>query len=376
MANQSSNVSRSGPESPTDTKKEERRVPWLVLAVFLITAILILALLAWSVSSARFLFSELLIGAAAISIGGLLGFLFGMPRGRADGQTSEGNGESNQAISYRPSNNLEQVSDWLTKILIGVGLVELKQLVGTLNALGRAVEDSLKDAPAGTSVVTQGAVVVFLVLGFIASFLWTRIYYSALQTLADNALVRELREERDTAVYLTKQMAQGEIPISPAVLTLPAHHDAVRGSAGSSGDMNNWNSDTVEKIEKFRRSPPVWNTNPGREIFGDAPAERNGRRLRAEVVNDLGLALVLKLIVDRIKGDPLEGTVVFLLHPTFAEPVIYEKAKLNRAERTISTGGWFTAVAIMDEGNTVLSYDLRTMPNVPQWFKEESIPPP
>src|SRR2546421_2352803 len=148
MANQSTNASKSGTESPTDRKKAERRVPWLVLGGFLIAFILILALLAWSVSSARFLFAELLIGAAAISIGGLLGFLFGMPRGQVDDQTSEGNGKSNQAVSYRPSNNLEQVSDWLTKILIGVGLVDLKQLVGTLNALGHAVENSLKDAPA------------------------------------------------------------------------------------------------------------------------------------------------------------------------------------------------------------------------------------
>jgi len=364
----SQNASKSITDKSADAKKEG--VPWMVLAVFLIASILTLSLLAWSVSSARFLFAELLIGAAAISIGGLLGFLFGMPRGPANDQPSEGNGKSNRGISYRPSNNLELVSDWLTKILIGVGLVDLKQLVGTLNALGHAVEYSLKDAPAGTSVVTQGVVVAFLVLGFIASFLWTRIYYSALQTLADNALVRALREERDEAVSLRDQMAQGEIPIKPAAPTDPAALAAIRGVAADAGDVNNWPSDVLDKIKKFKESPKKWISNPGRDIFGDVRAEANGRRLGAEIVNDLGKALLINLTVQRFTGEPLAGPVVFLLHPTFTEPVIYEQANGDRAERKISTGGWFTVVAIMDSGATVLSYDLRKIPNVPTWFKE------
>src|SRR5260370_6660853 len=141
--------------SQPESKKPPDRPPWLVLATFLVTSVVILVLLAWSVSSARLLFIELLVGAGAISVGGLLGFLFGMPRGPVTSLTPQEDGNSEPSVRYQPSNNLEQVSDWLTKILIGVGLVELRQLGGALNALGHAVESSLKNAPPGTNVVTQ-----------------------------------------------------------------------------------------------------------------------------------------------------------------------------------------------------------------------------
>ena len=59
-----------------------------------------------------FLFGVLLlIGTAAFSIGGFLGFIFGVPR----------TGTTDAAV--QSNTNLEQVSDWLTKIVVGVSLV-------------------------------------------------------------------------------------------------------------------------------------------------------------------------------------------------------------------------------------------------------------
>lgn len=127
-----------------------------------------------------------------MSVGSLLGFLFGMPRAVVAPSTIEEN-DSDAPRSYHPSTNLEQVSDRLTKILIGVGLVELRQIGGTLAAMGRSVVSSLKNTPLGTELVTQVVIVSFLIFGFIASFLWTRIYYGPLQTLTDHNLISRLQ---------------------------------------------------------------------------------------------------------------------------------------------------------------------------------------
>lgn len=81
-----------------------------------------------------------------MSVGSLLGFLFGMPRSAVAASTNEEN-DSNSALPYRPSTNLEQVSDWLTKILIGVGLVELSQIGPTLASMGHIVAGSLQNPP-------------------------------------------------------------------------------------------------------------------------------------------------------------------------------------------------------------------------------------
>jgi hypothetical protein len=59
---------------------------------------------------------------AAIAVGAFVGFLFGVPRSRA----IEESGADKQHESYFVFNsNLLKVSDWLTTILVGLGLVQL-----------------------------------------------------------------------------------------------------------------------------------------------------------------------------------------------------------------------------------------------------------
>jgi hypothetical protein len=58
------------------------------------------------------------IAIASAATGYLLGFLFGISRSLQGGDSSESNSQS-----FPGNTNLEQISDWLTKILVGVGLV-------------------------------------------------------------------------------------------------------------------------------------------------------------------------------------------------------------------------------------------------------------
>ena len=63
------------------------------------------------------------VATGAFGAGGLFGFLFG-PRSLAGPEHAE----EDMAGTYRPKTNLEQISDWLTKILVGVGLVQFTTL--------------------------------------------------------------------------------------------------------------------------------------------------------------------------------------------------------------------------------------------------------
>ena len=359
----------SQPEEP----KEDDRPPWLVFAIFLIAAIAVLALLAWSFRSASLLFIELLLAAGAASVGVLLGFLFGMPRGPADINATSSSGENAAAdLTYRPSNNLEQISDWLTKILIGVGLVELGEMRAMLSDIGHAVAASVIGAPAATNAVSQVVVVTFLVLGFLVSFLWTRIYYGPLQTRVDKGVIDSLRgqlrqekKEKEKAVAVVRDMATGEKPV--ANISPAKDKKTTRSVKPIEGQ---WSTKVMQKMEEFMNSPRTWNSDPGAQLFRGAPHEENGRRLEAEMVLDLDDALMIDLRVIRITGENLTGTVAFLLHPTFSDPILYAEPKDGLAERRISASGWFTVVAIADGGDTVLSLDLRDLPNAPDWFKK------
>ncbi len=103
-----------------------------------------------------------------LSVGGLVGFLFGVPRVTFDGAAR---------VTHRPNSNIEALSDWLTKIIVGVGLLEFHS-VGTFldrvsSDVGRAVPGA--DAARG-SAFAKALIVYFFVAGVIQGYLLTRMY--------------------------------------------------------------------------------------------------------------------------------------------------------------------------------------------------------
>ena len=103
---------------------------------------------------------------AAVAISGVLGLIFAVPRSRTDGALPSSG-------RYLANSNLEQISDWLTKLLVGAGLVQLGALPGGLANLG----DFLG---ADSEIPNAEATTVMLVLygsgvGFLFVYLWVRL---------------------------------------------------------------------------------------------------------------------------------------------------------------------------------------------------------
>ncbi|WP_380278096.1 hypothetical protein [Kitasatospora purpeofusca] len=129
----------------------------------------------------------LVVACAATLVGGALGFLFGVPRvrGGAGGAAAAEGGEPHG--SYAPNTNLEQVSDWLTKVLLGVGLTQLGSLGERLGRLGTTLAPALGGGP-GTAPFAAALVLYFLLLGFLAGWLLTRLALPRVLSDADQAL--------------------------------------------------------------------------------------------------------------------------------------------------------------------------------------------
>jgi tetratricopeptide (TPR) repeat protein len=122
-----------------------------------------------------------LLALASHLVGAFIGFIFGIPKTVT---TTSSSGES--TTSYQGNTNLEQISDWLTKILVGAGLVELGKI-------GVAFDSMTKTLTAGNALGNSGTVVaptiitLYAVSGFLIAYLYARIY-----------LARELRDaDRD-----------------------------------------------------------------------------------------------------------------------------------------------------------------------------------
>lgn len=125
--------------------------------------------------------------------GFLVGFLFGIPRVlQGDNPPASGANTAAEvsgkpqspggAATVRPAGyaqrvntNLEQISDWLTKIIVGLGLVELRTMPDHLHRASDWMAKSFARAEAGASQAaasfSSAFIVFFAIAGFMAGYL-------------------------------------------------------------------------------------------------------------------------------------------------------------------------------------------------------------
>lgn len=110
---------------------------------------------------------------ASLLTGALLGLLFGIPRSEVETLPS-GQQQGESEPRYRANTNLEQISDWLTKILVGVGLTEISRIRTEMRSLATFIATSLGGQPA-SAAYTFVLIIYFVVCGFLLGYLWTRL---------------------------------------------------------------------------------------------------------------------------------------------------------------------------------------------------------
>ncbi len=115
--------------------------------------------------------------AAALAVGIFLGFLFALPR------TLD---RDNPSALLATNSNLDQVSDWITKILVGIGLVELGSISQGVGDIADDVATALGAAPAAEPFAVA-LLIYSAVDGFLLGYLWTRTVLSIhLKAAAEN----------------------------------------------------------------------------------------------------------------------------------------------------------------------------------------------
>ena len=152
--------------------------------------------------------TSLAIASASALSGSMVGFLFGIPRGRpstdiehARSPLSAGSGPQavpgadtvRREVDIRSNTNLEDISDWLTKILVGVGLTQLGAIGHGLSQLATGLAPALGGV-ASSEAYALALVVTFVVVGFLTGYLWTRLYLPAAFQRAESEVEAELRE--------------------------------------------------------------------------------------------------------------------------------------------------------------------------------------
>jgi hypothetical protein len=152
-----------------------------------------------SVGQLAFLGADLLVAAAAGAAGALFGFIFAIPRTLDPASRAAVAGAAAQAGPAATSHavmaantNLERISDWLTTLLIGAALVQIKDIASWVGALGKNLVAS---GVAANDAIVPIIVIYYFALGFLGIYLITRLYLTSafLQTF-DVLAGREQRE--------------------------------------------------------------------------------------------------------------------------------------------------------------------------------------
>ena len=151
--------------------------------------------------------------AAAFFAGVLLGFLFALPKtiDRAGGNESR----------LSTNTNLDQISDWLTKILVGLGLVQLGKVTHGISSLGASLAPGLGGG-AGAKTFAVTIVVYSAFDGFLVGYIWTRIDLSR--------RFRVAAEDLDPVEKATEKALQRPLPAPPEKALLGWVSNTVRAT--------------------------------------------------------------------------------------------------------------------------------------------------
>ena len=138
---------------------------------------------------------------AALLVGLFTGFLIGIPRVVSSGEFRL------TADRFSPSSNLAEISDWLTKLLLGAGLVSLSRLGGPIGKLIDGVAGGLHGKTSDPAViqaakVTAGTIMIaFTVLGLLVGYIVTSTWYQArLEKLAKKSAVPAAQQNKSNGV--------------------------------------------------------------------------------------------------------------------------------------------------------------------------------
>ena len=128
--------------------------------------------------------------AAALTSGVFIGFLFGLPTTLA---------RSKPTGLLATNTSLDQITDWLTKILVGLGLVQLGKISHGVSKLSGSLAPGLGGGPGAKAFAT--ALLIYAAAdGFLIGYLWTRIVLSKRFNAAARALEGEIVEQADRAL--------------------------------------------------------------------------------------------------------------------------------------------------------------------------------
>jgi hypothetical protein len=284
----------------------------------------------------------LLTALMCLSAGAILGLLFGIPRYSKISEVDN---------AVAPNNNLEQISDWLTKMIVGISLVQFDVIVRRTKSLALQVNTAMTGCTGTCDNYAMGLAVIgfFSAAGFLMMYLWARVYL-----LLDVGAV-QFKVDREAVAF--KDYLKNPERIQGKQRRKDLGEKAVE--AGRAMHLT-----AEQEIKPGPNADDPWKGAFG----GKSHDEAKGRELKAVVkplASSEDYCAVRLVLASTDAQKPLTGPVKFFLHDTFPKPIQTVEARNNKAELEVVAWGAFTVGVLADEGATKLELDLSEVEGAP-----------
>ncbi len=317
--------------------------------------------------------SGVLIAGVTILSGGFLGFMFGIPSIL-----------QNPEARLKYNDNLVQISDWLTKIIVGVGLTQLYKIPNFVNRIGTQFQDNFESQviePLYARNIAISIMGYYFILGFIMIYFWTKTDYSTVMKYMDDAFNKKLREETKAKENALQQVEEKDEQLkvvneqkdqtTEQLETVKKDSESKAQEVQAVFQTFSPNAEDIKNQLLEAKASPDLENDPQKGKWG-GKVESNGRKIDANV-RESSIKDWFSLSLDVVSTDsmkPIEGDVVFHLHPTLPANEQTIKAVNGVASLQLLVYGAFTVGVECDNRQTQLEIDLSELPDIPQLFKE------
>jgi hypothetical protein len=358
--------------NPVSEFNDIRRNLWLSTTGAIIIGIIMIALISIYLAikpGNNFLSafgSGVLIAGGSVLSGGFLGFIFGIPSILQD---------AGARLKY--NDNLVQISDWLTKIIVGVGLTQLYNIPAFIRKVGEHFQTNFGNEVWGRNVAIA-IIGYFFILGFLMIYFWTKTDYSTVMKTIDddfNQLKADLKtanREKDQAQLEKKEMAndvskketQERVALSP----LSATSNGVDYLPERYKEQVALLKQLVEKT--LPQKPVVHQDDIQKERWG-ANAVNNEKKITATVAKNAWQNLFdVTITIASADKSPLNDPAAIFVHDSyeFANDVIYTTPSPDGILRLSLLASEAFTVGVLFADNTQLELDLNMQKGFPADF--------
>ncbi|MBL0884077.1 MAG: hypothetical protein IBJ16_12150, partial [Chitinophagaceae bacterium] len=330
---------------------------------------------------------SLIVALASVFVGGFLGFLFGIPKVL---QNANAAGQENSAEKIVSNTNLEQISDWLTKIIVGISLTQMPLLRNEFAALASNLSEGFSEefGNADFSYAYSCSLLLFYsVCGFILMYLWARTHLLVqLDNLRRQLIAADIKkaiaQNTETVTNIDKKVNDLGPNIKKA-MDLSVQISEIRQELAEFEKQRKIlqiaesKDSTIQTIIANAQPLPMTVLDDGQKNRWGSQHEFDNYILFAEYTHyptSFNFLVQVTLQTKDPNASPLNGDVFFMLHTSYLDPIVKVSPNGNIAIHSFYSTEAFTVGVVFNNG-LKLELDLNKDPKVPPEYKyEEKLP--